>query len=532
MQTICVFLDTVLKKKMNIFTLFLFTLFGGFLFNAQAHAAESHPGISLETQYSEAVLAFNKKQTQEALRILDDILKNTPNHIESLELKALTLKTSGKSEQAEQVYEQLLKLKPEKEQAPYHFELAVIYYQKKKNDLAKVHFQKAIDFDFNTVAAHLFLGLIDFNDGNINSAANHFSFVKNAQNPELKTIGHYYTGLIHYKNGYGSGGTHEMIAARSSAEEASESKMAQEIKNAAEKILAPFDKAQWFASATVLGQYDSNITLSPSVGSEGNAASNKSTPNLLINGGLGRMSSPTSPFQWVGSFRFNLNRTLNAETKTYDFLSNIPSLYLNYYPLSRTNGGIKVDAHLTFQRQPIENNDESTLYRIYSLQSEPGLFIKHEVSQSLQVQLDLSTKINRNDSDSGQSGNTFSGKISLRSTTNSRWITPSGSLGTEINKAKANNSQSNSFLFDFVNQMRISSADTVTLNVNTSFVNYPLHSLGRKDTFMMGRLSWIHSFSPHWSVLADMSYSSNASSLVESYTYTRYLASFGVGWSL
>ena len=82
---------------------------------AWALEEESHPGLGAESQYAEAVLAFNRKQTDEAIKVLDVILKENPNHVEALELKALSLKVKGDDPKSIGVYEKLISIKPEAE---------------------------------------------------------------------------------------------------------------------------------------------------------------------------------------------------------------------------------------------------------------------------------------------------------------------------------------------------------------------------------------------------------------------------------
>ena len=112
--------------------------------SAGARAEESHPGISVEPLYSEAVIAFNKKNSEEALRILNQLLKQDPRHVDALQLKALTLKTRGDDKEAIDTYTRLISLKPERETGAYHFELGVIYNRMKSAALSETHFRKAI----------------------------------------------------------------------------------------------------------------------------------------------------------------------------------------------------------------------------------------------------------------------------------------------------------------------------------------------------------------------------------------------------
>jgi predicted Zn-dependent protease len=76
---------------------------------------ESHPGIGRESRYAEAVIAFNKRKTEEAVKILNELLKESPLTVEYLELKALALKGKGDEKTSLEVYQQLYQAKPENE---------------------------------------------------------------------------------------------------------------------------------------------------------------------------------------------------------------------------------------------------------------------------------------------------------------------------------------------------------------------------------------------------------------------------------
>ena len=65
----------------------------------------------MEPDYSEAVLSYNSKNYDRALAVLNTLLSKSPNTIEFMELKALTLKGSHRPEQSEEVYLQLIKEK-------------------------------------------------------------------------------------------------------------------------------------------------------------------------------------------------------------------------------------------------------------------------------------------------------------------------------------------------------------------------------------------------------------------------------------
>ena len=133
-------------------------------------AQESHPGIGRESRYAEAVIAYNKKQTGEAVKILDELLKESPKNIEYLELKALALKGKGDEKASLTVYWMLYKEKPEKERGPYAYEIATILEKQKRTAEAKPYFLKSAELGFNVAASNLYIGLGEFNAGHYTDA--------------------------------------------------------------------------------------------------------------------------------------------------------------------------------------------------------------------------------------------------------------------------------------------------------------------------------------------------------------------------
>lgn len=500
---------------------------------APAYAEESHPGIAAESLYSEAVLAFNKKQTQEALKILDQLLQSSPNHVEALELKALSLKTQGNDPKSLEVYSKLVQLKPPAERGPYHFEIGVILQRHKKNDQARAHFQRAVLLKTNVVPSRLFLGLIAFGSGNLSGASSEFERVKAEGTPEFQVVARYYLGLIHFKNGYGAGGTSELMAARSIASEIPESKMAQDIKEAAEKIMAPFNTVQWFANVSVLGQYDGNISQVPSeIPGSTSVPTNLATAKIALSGAAGRVSSPMRTIQWVGSGRFSVNKNLNAETKTYEFATLTPSLFVNYKPLSITSAGLKLEGSYSFQNQPSDEDSTAYLYGPYNLGGELGPYVKTQLDDKTVAQLDLFYRPTKYYSDTAQTGKSGYGRLSLKRDSGSRFWNPGGSLSFERMLADSVEYRYFAAGVGAYDQIRLTAKDSITVSADFLFTKYAEASIPRNDRNYVLRTSLVRTVNRSWSIVGDLSYTRNISDSPESYTYTRLTGSLGASWNL
>jgi len=107
-----------------------------------------------EPRYAEAVLAYNTKKYEETLRILDSLLAEAPNLVEFLELKALALKSAKNDKESLKTYGDLIRVKiaegvPQKNLAPYYFEVGVLYFRAKRIEESRSAFQFSIKNGFN-----------------------------------------------------------------------------------------------------------------------------------------------------------------------------------------------------------------------------------------------------------------------------------------------------------------------------------------------------------------------------------------------
>lgn len=506
-----------------------FVISGAFLEGviARAKAEESHPGIGAESLYSEAVLAFNRKQTEESLKILEQLLKESPNHIEALELKALSLRSKGDDSKSLEVYQKLVQLKPAAERGPYHFEIGAILNRQKKPEAAKPHFERAIATKFNVAASSLYLGLNAFAANDLASAQGQFERAKSGGTGEIKVISSYYLGLIHFKNGYSTGGTDELMSARSQAEDLPESKTAQDIRAAAEKILKPFNSSQWYGNFSVLGQYDSNILQAPAQ----SAATNASTFKTTIAGGFGRVSSPMSKIQWIPSYRASVNKNFSSDAKGYEYVSNTASLLLNVDPVSTTTYGLRLEGNHLFQNDS-DPASSAFAFNSFSLGGDVALFVKNQFDRRTQGTFEVSFKpVNYYDSPD-LSGSTIAAKASAKRELGSRYWNPGLSLAFENNGAAGSDYRYRAYGGGLTDTMRLSGSDTVTLSADFLMSTYPLESQGRSDRNITVRAGWVRGLSRGMSLVGDASYTINSSSVADVYSYNRINSSLGVSWQL
>lgn len=501
-------------------------------------AEESHPGMNAEVLYSEAVIALSRKQTQEALSKLDELLKDNPGNIEALELKALTLKNQGSEALAIESYKKLIQLKPSNERGPYHFELGMIYKRQKNSALARYHFAMALRLKTNPTVSRFFLGTLNFEEGRYSNAELHFRRVVRDDSGEMKLIAHYYLGLIELKSGYSLGATRDLREARNLASTMPDNKNAQEIQTAASQILDPFSQSQWFANISMLSGYDSNVSQIPTSLSSASQTSGKSTGKTTLSVGAGRMTAPMDTVQYVGSYRFNINKNFSSDTRTYEFATNTVSLFVNYLPLNPTQGGLKLEGNFMFQNQ-VQDGASTTdanarySYGKYNLSAEIGPFFRYQPSRQISTELDVYFRPQKYYVDDGESGLTIFTRASGRFDYGHKWFNPSASLSYESNKANSGTYRENTIGIGASNLFKITPVDNLGFYFDFLSTKYPNFSTDiRTDKNYAFRLNHAHTFNSKWTLLVDLSYSTNRSSIPDTYTYNRLQSGLGISWSL
>lgn len=494
-----------------------------------AQSEESHPGLAAESLYAEAVIAFNKKDYVQAHKDIQKLLKANPNHIEGLQLQALAFKAQGQPNSAYESYRRLLQLTPEKSRGPYYFELGVILNSLKKSNYAKPLFRRAIALRFNTVPSHLFLGLMEYADNRVAAAQNSFEYVAADRDPEMAAIGHYYLGIIYLKNGVGGLGLGELLEAQAAALRAPpESKTTKDLAEAARKIVMPFDKGQWFASATLIPGYDSNVAITPMIGT---GATGTGALQVNYSAGGGYMSSPMRLIQAVASVRSAGNfNFFPITTMPYNFYNFTGSLFLTYKPMGRVSLGVKGDVTFTL-KQILGEDGASYPFSPFALLGDPGFYLRYQPNSHLQVQWDIGARpgyyFNPN---SDFSGTGFYTRVTTRWLTGMAAFNPGFTLGGDITLASGDPWKYVSANAELSNLIRIGARNTLILA--GVFTGYTYYLITRKDANIVARVSDVFTLTKNWSILADASFTLNRSTDYTTFSYDRWAVRLGAGWAL
>jgi hypothetical protein len=506
---------------------------------AASDDVETHPGISLEPMYSEAVINYNAQKPVEALKVLDALLKIKPDYTQALELKALVLKGMGKPAESAKNYEALIAATPDKAKAaPYHFELGVIEFNDKHPDAAAAHFHASVEQKFNTDACHFFLGIIAFTQaekaGKLIESESEFGLVADGTTAELKPAAHYYLGLISYKKGYGMDGTHELIEARSQARDMPGNEIARDIDKAVGAALAPYGKGQLFGNVSLMGGYNSNVLSQPPGSSSANtdASSGPGTAQLLGVAGIGWMSSPLDKYQFLASYRGSGNLNTNGNTSAYQFLSHTADLYVTKDALARTQYGFKLEGNWIFNDATNADTGDKTFSQ-FSLGAELGPYVRQELAHGMLLTLEAYFRPQHyyQDANAGLTGNDGVLRATLAVDRSDTWWNPTYTFGVERNPTQDPTFNDWGFDLGLADLIRYNEGNTVTLTAGANFYLYLASDPNRYDELLSVRADWIHQLAPRWTTIVDLGYQNNISSQPTTYHFTQASCSAGVGYS-
>jgi tetratricopeptide (TPR) repeat protein len=501
----------------------------------------------VEPEYSKAVLDYNARHFDRALRMLVEIQKKAPHSTEILELKAITLRALKKEQDAANVYRELVQIKmkdgkDKKEIAPYAFELGVIRHNEKKWKEAERYLNYSVKNGFNVDAAKFYLGLVQTQTQDWEKAEQNLSDVTRGGLEELKPAAHYYVSQVYFKLGYPSDGFGNLISAQKKAQkeinregvQPASKKMAEQVKQAADASLAPFDKAQFFGSFSFMLGYDSNVLLVPSEGSGDDTASGKSTPKGLLSAGAGYASSPLATFQYVPSVRFNFNKNTNAESSTGEFADTTFSLYVTKDALAPVSIGLKTEGTAVFQNQTDDNDQKR--YRLFDTMLTAAPYVKWDATKRWSFGAEVGYRHTNYPGDDTvtaaqkRSGGTVMGRITAQNRANRRFWNPTIALRAESTATEGTEYKSRIYGVQLVNTMRFTKID-VSQVLGYDRTIYPESSTDRTDSLVMFALLASKKLGPRWSLIVSGDITKNTSSDDTTYSYDRFTVNAGVGYN-
>src|SRR5581483_7256132 len=106
-------------------------------------------------------------------------------------------------------------------------------------------------------------------------------------------------------------------------------------------------------------------------------------------------------------------------------------------------------------------------------------------------------------------------------------LNPGASLGYEYAATDGRSFRDHLITFSLFDVMRLTMKDTVTVGLDYQFYDYLMTSPPRRDRTWSPKLSAIHLLTPKWTLLDTFSYSTNSSTIPDSYSYSRWTLAAG-----
>ena len=234
------------------------------------------------------------------------------------------------------------------------------------------------------------MGVMDFNDNHLWDADGHFQEVQRSDLIEVKAVARYYAGMIYLRSGSTARGTRELYAARELALQVPESKMAADALSGIDKVLEAYGTGK-FSGHHLPDRIRLQYLETPMANAVQTQATNTSTAEALLNGGIGYMSSAFRDFQWVANYQFSYNYNFNSAVEQYEYFANIASFFVNYHVFSDTSAGVKLLGNYTFQNAPnkVANLNAGYTQTKYSFSGTLGPYFYTQIAPHYRGEVEL-----------------------------------------------------------------------------------------------------------------------------------------------
>lgn len=246
------------------------------------------------------------------------------------------------------------------------------------------------------------------------------------------------------------------------------------------------------------------------------------------------MSAADAKIQYIPSYQFGYNENLNSKTKEFEYASNAFSLFMNYKPLDPFSLGFKLQGLFIFQNLPSDTSNSNSGYTLskYSLQGILGPYLKMQLSPQLRLEAEIDFNPQKYYTTLDQSGNMYTLKATLTDETSSTYFNPGGTLSYTIDSTNGSELTYNSFGLSFFNVSRPTISDTITFTIDYTIYNYSDTSPARKDDTLNPHVSVVHTLNNHWSLVGNLGYTNNTSTIPDSYSYHSFVIGAGATYAL
>jgi tetratricopeptide (TPR) repeat protein len=499
--------------------------------------------IELEAQYSEAVVAYQSGEAKKALSLLEPVLKASPKNLKAMELQGLALKSSEAWVDATRVFLKLRKLAQgtdiETETAmSYEFQIGTLLVQLQKFDKAGPFLTKCLRNGFNLPVTKFYLGIVAMEANNYRDAQSHFRSVVRSDVESLKAPSHFYLGVIAKRRKEDTLAESNFKTAKELAEKTSrDPASAPATREGARQLMANVDTllaipqqqaggSAFFASIGLLGGYDTNVLLNPSVDV---GATGQSSPTTTFRYNLGyatRIGRVQLVPVWQGSINYNFAN----ETKAGQFFSNDWNLW-STLERGPWRYGVRAGASLIL-RNFVDTGATTGILKTQSFSPTIGPNIRYSWGDRHAVGTELVYAANSffNEESLGtelqKSGWEIRWRNYYQDSDRNGWWNPTVELNvqyqyTEGTEFRSIGTRSFASTTRYWNDKLNSS-----LRAGLGYVMYPDRSTGtRSDIELTAGLQTAYDFSQALRLTGDFSYLNNVSNVTSIYSYSKWVGS-------
>lgn len=515
---------------------------------------------NLEPIYADAVLAYNGRDYNRALQILNDLMNQQPDTPEFMELAALTLKNNLDETGSADLYLKLIALresegKSAQEIAPYYFELGLIRYHEGNFVEARTYLEKTYAAGVNIAPSRYFLGQLALKEEDLKTAERDFTFVLNTGFEDLRGASQLYLGQIYLKQGATSAAIQSFYAALEESRKPRYSldatpqrrKVTAEVYRSAESALRPFHKSGFFGTVALSTASDSNVL---ALGSSVSGTSGSSVPTgaatlkEVFAASVGYFSSPLDRIQFLPIYRTSLNINFNSATLNGEYFTHDLSLYMTKGSLAKIGYGLKTGLTYTLQDQPDSSNARN--FTTFSGLLTVGPYLRYEPKPKVILNLEANFVPGRfftddtldSTSTNKRSGVDYNVKASLRNDEGRKFWNPGISLLLDRNNTSGSEFNSASGTLEVNNAFHLSDRLHMYLTGAFGYARYDrapnpqrfdkLMTFGLYPSYRLG--------AGKFSLFAELQYTQDYvtcddSQVVDTYQYNRLVASLGVSYT-
>jgi TolA-binding protein len=507
----------------------------------------ANAGSLVELNYTEAVVAYQKNQFAESLRLIETVLKEAPEDLKALELKGLVLKDQGQSESSLAVFSLLralsAKLKlPATQAATYDFQAGVLLVEMKQPEQAKPLLLSSIKADFNTTPARYFLGVIAMGEEKYKEAENYFRAVARGNSPMLRASAYYYLGVIAKRDDSDKEAaiywqearkvaqamlaTPEISAASNSTARALIARIDSTTKDPSEIT----SQSNFFANIAAVTSYDSNVLLNAivNIGASGN-------PTLMetIRYGIG-YDLPLGDHSLTTALRGSINYNFNPAARAGQFFVNDATLAYTFNSKRAFSYGLRTGATYIFRNDTSQSTEGALKPQSLGIPIAP--FVRRNWTQwrwTAEVSVtpqQFFTDVGL-DASLAKTGFEWHLRNQIQFLSNSRFFNPSLDLDLLVLKTNGTEYRNEGLVIGLNNAFIFSNAAVLTVRASAGYQEYRDRPTGgRYDVPLSLGGQFDYQAWKNLHLVAELNYMNNLSNVTDIYRYVRLVGGVGLDY--